>query len=214
MRAILLGAPGAGKGTQAERLAARFSVPRVSVGDMLRAAVREGTSLGLKVKQVMEAGALVSDDLIIKLIEERLSAPDCSKGYLLDGFPRTLAQAEALNQMGIAFDYIIEIVVADEEVVARLSGRLVHPGSGRIYHLVSHPPHHPGMDDITGEPLVQRKDDQEETVRARLKVYHETTELLVDYYTRLTAHNQGPKYLKIDGVGTVDEVTARLIAAL
>ncbi len=214
MKAILLGAPGAGKGTQAEELAARFMVPRVSVGDMLRAAVCEGTPLGLKVKQVMESGALVSDDLIIKLIRERLSAPDCSQGYLLDGFPRTLAQAEALNQMGITFDYIIEIVVADEEVVSRLSGRLVHPGSGRIYHSVAHPPRSPGIDDVTGEPLVQRRDDQEETVRARLKVYHETTELLVDYYTQLTAHNQGPKYLKIDGLGTVEEVTARLIAAL
>ena len=214
MKAILLGAPGAGKGTQAERLAERFAIPRVSVGDMLRVAVRDGTPLGLKVKEIMESGTLVSDELIIKLMRERLAAADCAKGYLLDGFPRTLAQAEALSQMGVVFDYIIEFVVPDAEVVARLSGRLVHPASGRVYHLVSHPPRNPGVDDVTGEPLVQRQDDKEETVRARLKVYHETTELLVGYYTGLSARSEGPKYLKVDGVGTVDEVTMRLIAAL
>ncbi|MGR9045216.1 MAG: adenylate kinase [Gammaproteobacteria bacterium] len=211
MRIILLGSPGSGKGTQAQFITEKYGIPQISTGDMLRAAVREGTPLGVEAKKVMDAGGLVSDDIILGLIKERIAQPDCKNGFLLDGFPRTIAQAEGLAGMGVELDYVIEILVDDEEIVKRMSGRRVHPASGRTYHTVFNPPKTPGIDDVTGEPLVQRDDDCEETVRKRLKVYHEQTKPLVGFYS---APGQRVKFASIEGVGSVDEITQQLFAIL
>lgn len=210
MRLILLGPPGAGKGTQANIIRQKFGIPQISTGDMLRAAIKAGTPLGTEVKKVLDAGQLVSDDIIMDLVKERLKKPDCKAGYLFDGFPRTIPQAEAMNQAGIAVDYVLEIDVPDEEIITRMGGRRVHPGSGRVYHVKFNPPKTEGKDDATGEPLVQREDDLEETVRKRLEVYRAQTRPLVDYYKRLAAD----KYRRISGRGSVDEVTKRALAAL
>lgn len=216
MHLILLGPPGAGKGTQAQAICRHFGIPQISTGDMLRAAVKAGTPLGLEAKKVMDAGGLVSDEIILGLVRERLQAPDCANGYLFDGFPRTLAQAEALKRDGVPLDVVLVFEVPDEEIVERMSGRLVHPASGRTYHVKYNPPKQPGVDDVTGEPLIQRDDDKEETVRARLKVYHEQTKPLIDYYTAWEASGDpaAPKVRRVNGVGPVDEVTERVIAAL
>ena len=216
MRLILLGAPGAGKGTQAASICARHGIPQISTGDMLRAAVKAGTPLGLKAKAVMDAGALVSDDIIIGLVRDRLQQPDCERGFLFDGFPRTIAQADALKSAGVPVDYVVDFDVPDEDIVERLSGRRVHPASGRVYHVKYNPPKVPGKDDVTGEDLVLRDDDREETVRHRLAVYHTQTRPLVEYYKRWaqTGDPAAPKLRKISGVGTVDEVTQRINAAL
>ncbi len=216
MRIILLGPPGAGKGTQAASIATAFGIPQISTGDMLRAAVKEGTALGLRVKAVMEAGALVSDDVIVELIKERIQAPDCRDGFLFDGFPRTLAQARALRDNGIPVTHVVEIDTPPEEVIARLSGRRVHPPSGRVYHVVFNPPKTEGRDDVTGEDLVQRDDDKEETVRRRLEVYGEQTAPLVDYYTRWHAEDgmAAPRYIKVPGVGPVAQVEQAILAQL
>ena len=216
MQLILLGAPGAGKGTQAAYLTRKFSIPQISTGDMLRAAVKAGTRLGLEAKKFMDAGALVPDDVIIGLVEERIRQPDCANGFLFDGFPRTIPQAEALRHAGVDLDYVVEIDVDDAEIIRRLSGRRVHPGSGRTYHVQFHPPQVAGRDDVTGEDLVQRDDDKEETVKKRLEVYHVQTKHLVDYYSRLAAEggDRAPKYRKIAGQGSVEEIRDRLCAAL
>jgi adenylate kinase len=214
MRVILLGAPGAGKGTQAQFICERFGIPQISTGDMLRAAVKAGTELGKQVKEVMDNGGLVSDDLIIGLIKERITQDDCAKGFLFDGFPRTIPQAEALVQAGIDIDRVLEIAVADEEIVARLSGRRVHPGSGRVYHVDHNPPKVAGKDDVTGEDLIQRDDDKEETVRKRLEVYHTQTKPLVDFYQKLSAAKGTPKCAKVEGIGSVEQITAKVITAL
>lgn len=206
MRIILLGAPGAGKGTQAQFLCQHYGIPQISTGDMLRAAVAAGTDLGVQAKAVMDAGGLVSDDLIIALVKERLTQPDCVNGCLFDGFPRTIPQAQAMVDSGIAVDHVIEIAVDDEEIVSRLSGRRVHPGSGRVYHVTHNPPKTEGVDDVTGESLIQREDDQEHTIRKRLAVYQEQTRPLVDFYQGLP----GPRYHKIAGVGSVNDITARI----
>jgi adenylate kinase len=213
MRIILLGPPGAGKGTQAARIREAYSIPQISTGDMLRAAVKAGSELGLRVKKVMDSGELVSDDLILGLVRERIREPDCRNGYLFDGFPRTIAQAEGMRKGGIEVDYVMEIRVADEEIVRRMSGRRVHPGSGRTYHISFNPPRVAGMDDVTGEPLIQRDDDAEETVRKRLHVYHSQTAPLIDYYSK-SASGKGPQYVRIEGTGSVDEITKRALAAL
>lgn len=210
MRIILLGAPGAGKGTQAKFLCEHFGIPQISTGDMLRAAVAAGSDLGLQAKAVMESGGLVSDDLIIALVKDRLEQPDCLGGCLFDGFPRTIPQAEAMVDSGINVDHVIEIAVADEEIVARLSGRRVHPGSGRVYHIEHNPPKVAGVDDETGEPLIQRDDDKEATVRKRLDVYQQQTRPLVDFYRDL----DGPSYHRVEGVGSVEAITERIRAAL
>ncbi|TWH76634.1 adenylate kinase [Azomonas agilis] len=214
MRVILLGAPGAGKGTQARFITEQFGIPQISTGDMLRAAVKAGTELGLKVKDVMEKGGLVSDDLIIALIEERLTQADCAKGFLLDGFPRTIPQAEALKKAGVTLDKVLEIAVEDEEIVQRLSGRRVHPNSGRVYHIEHNPPKTAGKDDVTGEDLIQRDDDKEETIRKRLAIYHDQTKPLVDFYQALGATEGKPSYACVAGVGTVDEIATKVLAAL
>ncbi|MDE2129975.1 MAG: adenylate kinase [Betaproteobacteria bacterium] len=216
MRLILLGAPGAGKGTQAANICARYNIPQISTGDMLRAAVKAGTPLGLQAKAVMDAGALVSDDIIIGLVRDRLLQPDCAGGFLFDGFPRTIAQADALKAAGVPIDYVLDFDVPDEDIVERLSGRRVHPASGRVYHVKYNPPKVPGKDDVTGDDLVQRDDDHEDTVRKRLAVYHAQTKPLVDYYTRWarSGEAQAPKLRRISGVGTVDEVGRRIFAAL
>jgi len=216
MRVILLGAPGAGKGTQAQFIKEEFGIPQISTGDMLRAAIKEGTDLGLQAKKVIDAGQLVSDDIIIGLVKERLQAPDCNKGALFDGFPRTLPQADALKEAGIIIDCVVEINVDDEEIVKRLSGRRVHPASGRIYHEIYNPPKEAGKDDETGEALVQRGDDVEETVRNRLKVYHDQTAPLVDYYNGLEVQNapNAPKYVKINGVGDLNAIKQKLLTTL
>lgn len=216
MRLILLGAPGAGKGTQAGFLCTHFGIPQISTGDMLRAAVAAGTPLGLAAKQVMDAGGLVSDDLIIGLVQDRLTAPDCARGYLFDGFPRTLPQAESLKTARIAIDYVVEIDVPESDIVARMSGRRVHPPSGRSYHVLFNPPKRDGIDDLTGEPLVQRQDDLEETVRKRLMVYASQTRPLVDYYAQWADSKDAlaPAYRRISGLGTVDEIRRRLLQAL
>lgn len=211
MRIILLGSPGSGKGTQAQFITEKYGIPQISTGDMLRAAVREGSQLGLEAKKVMDSGGLVSDDIILGLIKERIAQPDCQKGFLLDGFPRTIAQAEGLAKMGITIDNVIEIVVEDEEIVKRMSGRRVHPGSGRTYHTEFNPPKTAGVDDMTGEPLIQRDDDQEATVRKRLNVYHEQTKPLVGYYSRLGGET---RFASIAGVGSVDEITQQIFAVL
>ncbi|MCB1668665.1 MAG: adenylate kinase [Porticoccaceae bacterium] len=212
MRIILLGPPGAGKGTQAQYITEKFGIPQISTGDMLRAAVKEGTALGLQAKEIMAAGGLVSDELIIALVQERIQRPDCVNGFLFDGFPRTIPQAEALLAQGVAIDKVLEIQVADEEIVARLSGRRVHEPSGRIYHVQHNPPQQEGLDDVTGEPLVQREDDKEETVRNRLAVYHDQTEPLVAFYSALAegGAENAPEYAQVDGVGELSAVQARL----
>jgi adenylate kinase len=210
MRLILLGPPGAGKGTQAKFICEKFGIPQISTGDMLRSAVKEGTALGVAAKKVMDAGQLVSDDVIISLVKERLKQPDCARGYLFDGFPRTIPQAEAMKTANVPIDYVLEIDVPDDEIITRMSGRRVHPASGRVYHVEFNPPKLAGRDDVTGEPLVLRDDDREETVRKRLEVYRAQTRPLVDYYRRLPA----AKYRKISGTGSVEEVKQRAFAAL
>ena len=214
MRIILLGAPGAGKGTQAQFICQRFGIPQISTGDMLRAAVKAGTELGQQVKEVLDTGGLVSDDLIIGLINERIAQDDCAKGYLLDGFPRTIPQAEALVDAQISIDHVLEIAVDDEEIVGRIAGRRVHPGSGRIYHLQHNPPQQDGKDDVTGEALIQREDDKEETVRKRLQVYHTQTKPLVDFYQKLSAAHGVPTCSRVEGVGSVEEITSRVLSVL
>jgi adenylate kinase len=216
MRLILLGAPGAGKGTQAKFICERFAIPQISTGDMLRAAVKAGTPLGLAAKRVMDSGALVSDDIILGLVRERIAEPDCANGFLFDGFPRTIVQAEALKDAGVRLDYVLEIDVPDSAIVERMSGRRVHVASGRTYHVRFNPPKSAGLDDVTGEPLVLRVDDEEETVRKRLAVYAAQTRPLVEYYTRWAASGDpaAPAVRRIDGTGTVDEITARALAAL
>ncbi|MDE1460428.1 adenylate kinase [Spartinivicinus poritis] len=214
MRVILLGAPGAGKGTQAQNIVKHYNIPQISTGDMLRAAVKAESPLGLKVKAVMESGGLVSDDIIIDLVKERIAQSDCKNGFLFDGFPRTIPQAEALEQAGIKIDNVVEIAVDDEEIVKRLTGRRIHEASGRIYHLVYNPPKEPNKDDVTGEPLVQRDDDTEETVRHRLKVYHEQTAPLIDFYKSRADQPDAAKYSKIKGSGEVNEIREALFGLL
>ena len=211
MRVILLGAPGAGKGTQAQFIMEAYGIPQISTGDMLRAAIKNGTELGQKVKAVMDSGALVSDDIIIELVKERIAESDCAKGFLFDGFPRTIPQAEALRAAGIVIDHVVEIAVEDEAIVKRMSGRRVHPESGRTYHVVFNPPKEEGKDDVTGEPLVQRADDVEETVRKRLAVYHEQTAPLVDFYQ---AQAGNTVYSRVEGIGSVEEIKQKTLAAL
>ena len=213
MRLILLGAPGAGKGTQAKFICEQFGIPQISTGDMLRAAVKAQTPLGLEAKRVMDAGGLVSDDVIIGLVKDRLREADCANGFLFDGFPRTIPQAEAMVHAGVAIDRVVEIAVDDEEIVARLSGRRVHPGSGRVYHVVFNRPKSEGLDDVTGEPLVQRDDDTEATVRKRLKVYHEQTSPLINFYQEMEG-DAAPVYHRIEGVGSVDDIRKSVIASL
>ena len=216
MRLILLGAPGAGKGTQATFLCQKFGIPQVSTGDMLRAAVKAGSPLGVAAKKVMDSGSLVSDDIIIALVKERIAQPDCANGFLFDGFPRTIAQADAMKHAGVRLDAVLEIDVPDSAIIERMSGRRSHLPSGRTYHLKFNPPRAPGVDDVTGEPLVQREDDREETVRKRLDVYQLQTRPLIDYYLRWAAGGDAaaPRYCKISGTGSVDEITARAIDAL
>jgi adenylate kinase len=216
MRLILLGPPGAGKGTQANFIRKRFGIPQISTGDMLRAAAKAGTPLGKAAKQVIDAGQLVSDDIIIGLVRERLKQPDCKSGYLFDGFPRTIPQAEAMRNSGVDLDFVLEIEVGAEEIIRRLSGRRVHPASGRNYHLVFSPPKVPGKDDVTGEPLIQRDDDREETVRKRLEVYRRQTQPLVEYYSKWAAQGdvRAPRYRKISGIGAVEDIRERMMAAL
>jgi len=213
MRVILLGAPGSGKGTQAQAITEKYGIPQISTGDMLRAAVREGTPLGLEAKKIMDAGLLVSDDIILGLIQERIKADDCRTGFLLDGFPRTIAQADGLQKMGIRIDHVVEFDVEDEEIVKRMSGRRVHPASGRTYHIVFNPPREEGKDDLTGDPLIQRDDDSEATVRKRLSVYHEQTKPLVGYYQQM-AEQGAVRFASMNGVGNVETITERLFAAL
>jgi adenylate kinase len=210
MRLILLGPPGAGKGTQANFIREKFAIPQISTGDMLRAAVKAGTALGLAAKKVMDAGKLVSDDIIVGLVKERLKQPDCQRGYLFDGFPRTIPQAEAMKAANVALDFVLEIDVPDEEIITRMSGRRVHPASGRTYHVKFNPPKVEGKDDVTGEPLIQRDDDKEQTVRHRLEVYRQQTRPLVDYYHKAA----GVKYRRISGLGGVEEIKRRAFAAL
>lgn len=213
MRVILLGPPGAGKGTQAQFICDKFNIPQISTGDMLRAAVKAETDMGLQVKAVMDSGGLVSDDIIIGIVKERIAGADCANGFLFDGFPRTIPQAEALQAAGVAIDAVLEISVDDEEIVTRMSGRRVHESSGRVYHTVFNPPKQEGLDDETGEPLLQREDDKEETVRTRLQVYHEQTEPLVEFYQQLSAQN-GPAYRHVAGVGSVQDISEKVFAAL
>jgi adenylate kinase len=216
MRVILLGGPGAGKGTQAGFIKEHFSIPQISTGDMLRGHVKAGTELGKAAKKIMDEGGLVSDDIIMGMVKERITEDDCQNGYLFDGFPRTLAQADALKDAGVFVDAVVEIAVPDEEIIKRMSGRRVHLASGRTYHVVFNPPKEEGKDDATGEPLIQRDDDQEETVKARLKVYHDQTAPLIDYYS--TWAEQGgegaPRYIKVDGVGGVDQIREGIIGQL
>ena len=214
MRVILLGAPGAGKGTQAQFITSKYAIPQISTGDMLRAAVKAGSPLGALVKEVMATGGLVTDDIIIALVKERIEQPDCAKGFLLDGFPRTIPQAEAMEEAGIAIDVVVEIGVEDEEIVKRLSGRRVHADSGRIYHVINNPPKVAGVDDVTGEALIQRDDDQEETVRKRLKVYHEQTEPLVNFYQQLEEKAHGVKVVRLNGQDNVDVVRQQIASLM
>ena len=216
MRLILLGPPGAGKGTQATFICQKYGIPQISTGDMLRAAVKAGTPLGLQAKAVMDSGGLVNDDNIIDLVKERIAQPDCAKGFLFDGFPRTIAQADALKAAGVKIDYVLEIDVPFDAIIERMSGRRSHPASGRTYHIKFNPPKVPGKDDVTGEDLVQRDDDKEETVRKRLQVYSEQTRPLVDYYRHWAEQDaaNAPQYRVINGLGSVEEITARVLQAL
>ncbi|MCK7583048.1 MAG: adenylate kinase [Chromatiales bacterium] len=216
MRIILLGGPGAGKGTQAGFIKSHFDIPQISTGDMLRAHVKQGTELGLAAKKIMDEGGLVSDDIIIGMVKERIAEPDCANGCLFDGFPRTLAQADALKEAGVFIDAVVEIDVPDEEIIKRMSGRRVHPASGRTYHVVFNPPKVEGVDDETGEPLIQRDDDREETVKARLQVYHDQTEPLIGYYSSWAEQGGegAPRYIKIHGIGQVEDIRAQIIAGL
>jgi len=216
MRLILLGPPGAGKGTQAKYLTEHFGIPQISTGDMLRSAEQAGTPLGLAAKKVIDAGQLVSDDIIVGLVKDRLQQPDCAKGYLFDGFPRTIPQAEAMKAAGVPIDFVLEIDVDDARIIERMSGRRVHPGSGRTYHVKFNPPKVAGKDDVTGGDLIQRDDDREATVRKRLGVYRSQTRPLVDYYSQwaATADPRAPKYRRISGVGNVEEIRNRALAAL
>jgi adenylate kinase len=220
MRLILLGAPGAGKGTQAQFICKQFAIPQISTGDMLRAAVKAGTELGLAAKKIMDAGGLVSDDIIIGLVKDRLTQPDCSKGYLFDGFPRTIPQAQAMKDAGVPIDYVLEIDVPFDAIIARMSGRRVHPASGRTYHVTFNPPKVEGKDDVTGEALIQRDDDKEETVRKRLQVYDDQTRPLVEYYSTWATQSsatdkvKAPAYRKVSGTGNVDDITASIFAEL
>ena len=216
MRIILLGGPGAGKGTQAGYITEKYGIPQISTGDMLRAAVKAGTPLGLEAKKVMDSGGLVSDDIILGLVKERVAQPDCEKGFLFDGFPRTVVQAEALKTEKVPVDAVVEIDVEDDEIIRRMSGRRVHLASGRTYHIQFNPPTVEGKDDVTGEALIQRDDDQEATVRKRLEVYHDQTEPLIDYYTVWAASGDAaaPKYVKVAGVGKVEEIRDRIFAGL
>ncbi|WP_157266716.1 adenylate kinase [Azohydromonas aeria] len=216
MRLILLGAPGAGKGTQAAFICEKYGIPQISTGDMLRAAVKAGTPLGLEAKKVMDAGGLVGDDIIIGLVKDRIAQPDCAKGFLFDGFPRTIPQAQAMRDAGVKLDLVLEIDVPDEAIIERMAGRRVHVASGRTYHVKFNPPKAEGVDDATGEALIQRDDDKEETVRKRLQVYQSQTRPLVDYYASWaeTGDAAAPRYAKISGLGTVEEITARALQAL
>jgi len=216
MRIILLGAPGAGKGTQAQFITEKYGIPQISTGDMLRAAVKAGTPLGKQAKEVMDAGGLVSDDIIIGLVKERIAQADCAKGFLFDGFPRTIPQADALKEAGVDIDAVVEIDVADAEIIKRMSGRRVHPASGRTYHVVFNPPKQDGIDDVTGDELVQREDDKEETVRQRLKVYHNQTAPLISYYRgwNETGAANAPRYVYVEGVGSVDDIRNKVFAGL
>ncbi|MBU3593237.1 adenylate kinase [Polynucleobacter sp. 71A-WALBACH] len=220
MRLILLGAPGAGKGTQAQFICEKFAIPQISTGDMLRAAVKAGTELGIAAKKIMDAGGLVSDEIIIGLVKDRLTQPDCSKGYLFDGFPRTIPQAQAMKDAGVPIDYVLEIDVPFDAIIDRMSGRRVHPASGRTYHVTFNPPKVEGKDDVTGEALIQRDDDKEETVRKRLQVYNDQTRPLVEYYsTWATQSNaadkvKAPAYRKVSGTGSVDDITASIFSVL
>ncbi|MBK9350465.1 MAG: adenylate kinase [Sulfuritalea sp.] len=216
MKLILLGGPGAGKGTQAAFITEKYGIPQISTGDMLRAAVKAGSAMGLAAKKVMDAGGLVSDDIILGLITERLKQPDCAKGFLLDGFPRTLPQAEALRTQGVELDFVLEIDVSDEEIIRRMSGRRVHPGSGRTYHVVFNPPRVEGRDDVTGEALIQRDDDKEETVRKRLAIYHSQTRPLIEYYSKWSDSGAkgAPKHRRVSGIGSLDSIRGTVFAAL
>ena len=216
MRLILLGAPGAGKGTQATFICQKYGIPQISTGDMLRAAVKAGTPLGLQAKSVMESGGLVSDELIINLVKERISQPDCAAGFLFDGFPRTIPQADAMKAAGVKLDYVLEIDVPFEAIIERMSGRRSHPASGRTYHVRFNPPKVEGVDDVTGEPLIQRDDDKDETVKKRLEVYSAQTRPLVDYYSKWaeTDPAAAPRYRAISGIGSVEEITTRALEAL
>jgi adenylate kinase len=216
MRLILLGAPGAGKGTQATFIKEKFAIPQISTGDMLRAAVAAGTELGKKAEPIMKSGGLVPDDLIIGLIKDRLAQPDCANGYLFDGFPRTVPQADSMKEAGVALDFVVEIDVPDSAIIERITGRRTHPASGRTYHIKFHPPKIEGHDDVTGEPLIQRSDDLEETVMKRLEVYHNQTEVLLSYYADWARSGKpgAPQYRKIAGVGSVDEIREQVFAAL
>jgi adenylate kinase len=220
MRLILLGAPGAGKGTQAQFICEKFAIPQISTGDMLRAAVKAGTELGIAAKKIMDSGGLVSDDIIIGLVKDRLTQPDCRKGYLFDGFPRTIPQAQAMKDAGVPIDYVLEIDVPFDAIIDRMSGRRVHPASGRTYHIKFNPPKVAGKDDVTGEDLIQRDDDKEETVRKRLQVYDDQTRPLVNYYSSWAAQAnsvdkvKAPAYRKVSGTGKVDDITASIFAVL
>lgn len=216
MRLILLGAPGAGKGTQAQYICEKYGIPQISTGDMLRAAVKAGTPLGVEAKKVMDAGGLVSDDIILGLIKERLQQADCANGFLFDGFPRTIPQAQALKDQGVNLDFVVEVDVADEEIIKRMSGRRVHSASGRTYHVIFNPPRIEGKDDLTDEPLIQRDDDNEETVRKRLDVYHSQTKPLVEFYSKWAESGEAnaPKYVKIAGVGSVTDIRDQIFKAL
>jgi len=220
MRIILLGGPGAGKGTQANYIKERYRIPHISTGDMLRTAVKTNTPWGAKAKKIMDASGLVSDHIMLELVKARIAQPDCANGFLLDGFPRNVAQAEALTEAlkeeGVKIDYVVEIAVDDDEIITRLSGRRVHPASGRVYHVSFNPPKAEDKDDKTGEDLIQREDDREETVRERLKVYHQQTEPLIQYYSKLAASGEkdAPRYVRIEGTGSVEQIRDRIFAAL
>ncbi|MBE0622975.1 MAG: adenylate kinase [Burkholderiales bacterium] len=216
MRFILLGPPGAGKGTQASFISKKYGIPQISTGDMLRAAIKAGSELGMKAKKLMDAGQLVPDDVILDLVKRRIAEPDCAGGFLFDGFPRTLTQAEAMKNAGLQIDYVLEIAVPDEEIIQRMSGRRVHPASGRTYHIKFNPPKIADKDDITGEPLILRQDDQPETVKERLHVYHAQTQPLIEYYSNWEARGdpKAPKHCKVSGTGTVEQIRDRVFAAL